>query len=718
MARASVELIVEAAKAINPLKRVAAETKKLDGATRDVNGRLRDQKGRFIGSAQGANQASQAFNGLGKKVAGLAAAYIGLNAAQKSFRAGVSRIESERRIEFLAKGYGEVAELQNAATKAAERFGTGQTEANRALADVFARLRPIGVELSDIVSVYNGFNTAARISGASAVESSNAFRQLSQALGSGALRGDEFNSISEQVPGILTAIAQESGVAQGKLRAFAAEGKITSDLVIRALKRIETEGAGQLKAALGGPAQAMVDFQNATEKVQVALTKDIVPELAKVFTGLAELIVNLEGPIRFIGGVAADTLGQINSLIAQATQPAAVAARRDIESGLIPTNLIAAFTGGDPRGGAKQLFGEAGLKELEDSAREFAKLRGQGFQEVLLQFMQDRLKTMDAAGLKGRVPPSITTQLTNTTLTDKDADKEAERLEQIAKSSAERVRSLKQQTLLASALTDEERKQFERQIQIADIIQNTKGFSEEQLRAELAATIALHEQQDATEAINKANEQRKKDADELAKKQKEQADEAAKQAKKLEDLYKNVGTAIENGIVNGIMGAIEGTKSLQESLADVLRDVGKLFLQFAVKTGLNAISPSVFPMAEGGYVSGPTNALIGEGGEPEYVIPESKMRTAMSRYSRGSRGSSVIPESGAAGMMEEGGRTAVAAPIDVRYTVERINSVDYVTADQFQAGMQQAATQGAKQGEQQTLKRLQMSGSTRKRIGI
>ena len=124
--------------------------------------------------------------------------------------------------------------------------------------------------------------------------------------------------------------------------------------------------------------------------------------------------------------------------------------------------------------------------------------------------------------------------------------------------------------------------------------------------------------------------------------------------------------------------------------------------------------------AEGGYVSSPTNALIGEGGEPEYVIPESKMRTAMSRYSRGSRGDSVISGSGATESTGEGGGggTAIAAPIDVRYTVERINSVDYVTADQFQAGMQQAATQGAKQGEQQTLKRLQMSGSTRKRIGI
>jgi len=108
---------------------------------------------------------------------------------------------------------------------------------------------------------------------------------------------------------------------------------------------------------------------------------------------------------------------------------------------------------------------------------------------------------------------------------------------------------------------------------------------------------------------------------------------------------------------------------------------------------------------------------VGEGGEPEYVIPESKMRESMSRYSRGSRGSSVIPEAGASGTSGDGG-IAVAAPIDVRYTVERINSVDYVTADQFQNGLQSAAAQGAQRGEQNTLKRLQMSGSARKRIGL
>jgi hypothetical protein len=54
----------------------------------------------------------------------------------------------------------------------------------------------------------------------------------------------------------------------------------------------------------------------------------------------------------------------------------------------------------------------------------------------------------------------------------------------------------------------------------------------------------------------------------------------------------------------------------------------------------------------------------------------------------------------------------------VRYSVERINSVDYVTADQFQRGMAQAAQQGAKQGEQMTLRRLQQSRSTRGRLGL
>jgi CRP-like cAMP-binding protein len=132
--------------------------------------------------------------------------------------------------------------------------------------------------------------------------------------------------------------------------------------------------------------------------------------------------------------------------------------------------------------------------------------------------------------------------------------------------------------------------------------------------------------------------------------------------------------------------------------------------------GVPFTPPAAF--AEGGFVTSPTRAVVGEGNEPEYIIPASKMRTAMSRYASGARGSAVIPAGGDNGEMMGNGESAAPGTIDVRYTVERINSVDYVTADQFQAGMRQAAAQGAAQGEQRTLRRLQNSASTRRRLGV
>ena len=208
---------------------------------------------------------------------------------------------------------------------------------------------------------------------------------------------------------------------------------------------------------------------------------------------------------------------------------------------------------------------------------------------------------------------------------------------------------------------------------------------------------------------------------------------------------------VTDSLFDNLVAVVEGTKTAKEAFASFLRDIASLLMDAAKQmiatyiaigiarafagmgsggggdglnltaveqySGIGANTP-VTPFAEGGYVSGPTNALVGEAGEPEYVIPESKMRESMARYSRGARGSSVIPETGDSGTSGEGGGVAVAAPIDVRYTVERINSVDYVTADQFQRGMQQAAADGAKQGEQRALTTLRQNTSQRRRIGL
>ena len=248
------------------------------------------------------------------------------------------------------------------------------------------------------------------------------------------------------------------------------------------------------------------------------------------------------------------------------------------------------------------------------------------------------------------------------------------------------LRPLEDQRRLLEGKLEGNEEEVRLQLEIEKILRSVEGLNEKDVEAAVRKNAALEEQ--------------------------------VKQVERLEKLYQQVGSAIENALVDGIMAAIDGTKSLQSIVSSLLKDVGKMFLQFGIKTALNSVSPSVFPMAQGGFVSSPTRALVGEGGQGEYVIPENKMRESMARYSRGARGAAVVPGAGGSGTSGEGGGVAVAAPIDVRYTVERINSVDYVTADQFQAGMRRAADEGAKQGEQKTLKRLQMSSGTRKRLGM
>jgi hypothetical protein len=135
-------------------------------------------------------------------------------------------------------------------------------------------------------------------------------------------------------------------------------------------------------------------------------------------------------------------------------------------------------------------------------------------------------------------------------------------------------------------------------------------------------------------------------------------------------------------------------------------------------------SPTLFKFADGGALR---SGVMGEAG-PEAVMPLSRgsdgrlgvtadIRPAMNRYRQATGSHDGSAQDGST-ESTGGAVTTAPASIDVRYTVERINSVDYVTADQFQRGMQQAATQGAQRGEQATLRRLQQSSSTRRRLGM
>ena len=185
-------------------------------------------------------------------------------------------------------------------------------------------------------------------------------------------------------------------------------------------------------------------------------------------------------------------------------------------------------------------------------------------------------------------------------------------------------------------------------------------------------------------------------------------------------LLKAAAQMIATYIAIGIAKAFAGMGSSSSGASAVPTDAGGWAQSF--KTSLPGLSGDIgrtpIGFAEGGFVSGPTSAVIGEGGESEYVIPASKMQSAMSRYSRGARGEGVIAGSG--GGTEGNGGAAAAGPmvVDVRYSVERINDVEYVTASQFQSGMQQAAQQGAAMGRNSVYSDLVNKRSIRQRMAL
>lgn len=165
------------------------------------------------------------------------------------------------------------------ATSSQEEFNTAQTELRRiavatqtpleSLATLYQRIsRPLkeaGRSQKDILAVTEAVATSFRVSGASAQEAENGVIQFAQALGSGALRGDEFNSVAEQAPRLMQALADSLGVPIGALKEMAAQGLLTADVVTSALVeqldvlRIEAES---LPETIGGAMTALSDRWN------------------------------------------------------------------------------------------------------------------------------------------------------------------------------------------------------------------------------------------------------------------------------------------------------------------------------------------------------------------------------------------------------------------------------------------------------------------------
>lgn len=571
-----------------------------------------------------ANKAKTANNGLGASLRRLAIGFGVARVGQQALQAGIQRDESERRLRLLTQRFGETAQAQEAAQRAAEKFNLSQTEANVQLSRLIARLRPMGMSMQTIETAFAGFNTATILAGATASESAGAFLQLSQALGSGVLRGQELNSILEQAPLIAQAIATEMGSTVGALKKFGEEGKITSEIVIAALGRVEREGAGQLEEALRGPAAAIKDFQNAVQDVQVALTQDIIPEMASSFRELADLIERLGPLFRLVGGGLGTGLGNVNSLISFATESGAVSARKEIQKGKVPTNVE----------GSRELFaplgGKAFTERLRIQAANAAKLTGEDVKDLFVASLQRALKTLDAK--TSTLPANFDMMVMN-------AGGPKARPTELSDEEKKRLDKMKQQNILAKT------KFFQAQEELAVLLETNEV---EKIRLDFAAQRANVQRDYASLIANaKSDEERlnllgalRNDlqvlsleqnvaiTDEIQKRsdifsdQLAQQDELRNAIAEQNNAYVQLNDTFRTGIVDGILAAVEGTKSLSDSLLGVIKQMARLIIQQQL---LNALSG--FNLFGGGGGGMPTSLktsgmkFFADGGRPPVGRP-------------------------------------------------------------------------------------------------
>jgi tape measure domain-containing protein len=295
---------------------------------------LKDVNQASKGAAVGAKGLGEALTAALGPIAAIATAVEGFRRATE---AAFGRAQAETRLKALSSAYGENAQTAAMAASASEKFGLTQTEATQAIADVYGRLRPLGFGLKEVNGVYEGFNVLSKQAALSSAEAGVVFTQLSQALGSGVLRGDEFNRMAENMPSILGAVAKELGVSQTQLRGMAAEGKITSEVVVKALQGV-AESGGDLSKFLDPSTIAMNSLRKNTEQMFVQIGKLFGPVVVAGMNFLSTAIQKVaEGWQYFSGVLLPKLITALNPVIE---------AVKKVTAGFNFETIIDAFQGG------------------------------------------------------------------------------------------------------------------------------------------------------------------------------------------------------------------------------------------------------------------------------------------------------------------------------------------------------------------------------------
>jgi tape measure domain-containing protein len=231
----------------------------------------------------------------------LAIAAISLEAARRGIVALVRAADTMRVVEARVGLFGETIGDVSLNLERLEEISRNTFTSLQGNAQLFARFsqatESLGTTGAEVAGIVEALNQSFIVSGATAQEASSATLQLSQAFGAGALRGEEFRSIQESNLTLLKLIADEMGVETGALKELAAEGKITADIIQRAL-------LGNLEKLRSQAGEIPITFERGVKNLDTATTK-LLANLDKVLGVSATLSAIIQGLANAINALAA-----------------------------------------------------------------------------------------------------------------------------------------------------------------------------------------------------------------------------------------------------------------------------------------------------------------------------------------------------------------------------------------------------------------------------
>ena len=279
-------------------------------------------------NAKYTEQAIQSFMGTMGKLRALMAAGLGVQGFNQIVQMSDKMNTLNAQVKLVSKSTQEFTTAQRKLFEISQNT-RGSLEATTTLYVRSSRaLKDFGYSQQRVLNFTETLNKAMAVGGVGAQEQASALFQLSQALGSGRLQGDEFRTIAEAAPIILDTIAEYMGKSRAEIKALGSEGKITSEIIFKAMETASGKIAKEFEGMPLTFGQAMQQMENSTMK--------FVDEFAKTtgaFSGAAEMVSflakNFDTLSVVIGGVL---VGQLAKYTASMATAAITTSRQTIAS--------------------------------------------------------------------------------------------------------------------------------------------------------------------------------------------------------------------------------------------------------------------------------------------------------------------------------------------------------------------------------------------------